>query len=421
LPEHCAAEGYFSPSSLKAMAEHLGILREVARRHPDVRRSVLPHLHGIHRLATSALFYSFCLRNKRLFKLWGSLLADLAFFFDDLSSAHSGFVGSFPLEEMIEGESADFRRLDAADVCARNRILNDAVERAFRDAVTGNSLLTRSFSVEAFDTTFVYHLTHLTFYVSRWGAASEPFTQHFFHNLELATRWSRAVADADLIAECVVAMSYSGFEADRDGLIDLLLGREIAGGAVQREPSATEKLASESEYGRFRHTSLVALWAFSQYAYESDLELSLELLNASPVSSWPDPHGPDHEELHCLERLISNYAGVTPDDVSAPERASADQLARRIGGLRPFRCEEHHLKELEDGLPDIPSALSLPTTLTKTLLEIAADRSCHACLSNLRSALRAIASAKSLPSSGGEGDRLRELIEAFLRLPIVGQ
>jgi len=418
LPGHCAAEGYLSTSSLKAVAEHLGILREVAKRHPGVRRAVLPHLHGIRRFATSSLFYSFCLRNPKLFKLWGSLLADLAFFFDELSSSHSRFLGSFPLEEMIEGESVDFRRLDAADVCARNSIWNGAVERAFSDAVAGNSLLTRSFSVERFDTTFVYHLTHLTFYVSRWGQTSEPFTRHFYRNLDRATRWSRAVADADLVAECIVAMSYSRFEAECDDLIDLLLGRQIAGGAIQREPSANDH--PTPEYGRLRHTSLVALWALSQYAFDSDFELSLDLRDVDPAATvWRDLRGSDSEEMSCLEGLISNYAGVTPDEVTARERESASQLSRRIDGLRPFRCGEHHLKELEDGLPDIPGELSLPRALMKALLEMASDRSCGDCSSNLLSALGAIASAKSLPASSGDDDGLHALIEGFLRLPIV--
>ena len=401
------------------MAEHLGILREVAKRHPGVRRSLLPHLQDIRRFATSSLFYSFCLRNPKLFKLWGSLLADAAFFFDDLSSPHSRFVGSFPLEEMIEGESVDFRRLDAADVCARNSIWNHAVGRAFSEAVAGNSLLTRSFSVERFDTSFVYHLTHLTFYVSRWGETSDPFTEHFYQNLDRATRWSRAVADADLVAECIVARSYSRSEADGDDLIDLLLGRQIAGGAIQREPSPKDN--PTSEYGRLRHTSLVALWALSQYAYDRDIELSLELHGVDPAGSWRDPRGSDEEEMSCLEGLISNYADVTPDEVSAQERASASQLSQRIDGFRPFGCEEHHLKELEDGLPEIPGELSLPRALMKTLLELAGDRCCGDCSSNLLAALNAIAGAKSLPASNGEGDSLHELIERFLRLPIVRQ
>jgi hypothetical protein len=401
------------------MAEHLGILREVAKRHPGFRRSVLPHLHDIRRFATSSLFYSFCQRNPKLFKLWGSLLADLAFFFDELPTGHSRFLGSFPLEEMIEGESVDFRRLDAADVCARNSRWNGSVERAFSEAVAGSSLLTRGFSVEWFDTRFVYHLTHLTFYVSRWGATSAPFTKHFYDNLDRATRWSMAVADADLVAECLVAMSYSGFESDRAGLIELLLARQLASGAIQREPSAEDVTAPE--YARQRHTSLVALWALSQYAYERDIQLSLELQGVVPGTWGPDLWGPPAEELRCLEELISSYAGVMPDEVGANEREVAAQLSRRIRGLRPFRCGEHHLRELEEQLPDIPGELSLPRALMKTFLEMAGDRSCDACSTRLLSALRAIASAKSLPSWSGDADWLHELIEDFLRLPIVRQ
>ncbi len=55
----------------------------------------------------------------------------------------------------------------------------------------------------------------------------------------------------------------------------------------------------------------------------------------------------------------------------------------------------------------------------KALLEMASDRSCGDCSSNLLSALGAIASAKSLPASSGDDDGLHALIEGFLRLPIV--
>ena len=105
-------------------------------------------------------------------------------YFNDLARSHSRFIASFPVEELIEGEASDVSRLDAADTCARSSAWNDGAERVLREAVTANSLLTRSYSVERFDTSFVYYVTHFTFYASRWGATSEPFTRHFHHNLD---------------------------------------------------------------------------------------------------------------------------------------------------------------------------------------------------------------------------------------------
>jgi hypothetical protein len=418
LPGHWAAEGRLSPQALKAVAEHLGILREVAKRHPGAGRALLPHLDGVRRFATSSLFYAFCRRNPKLFRLWGSVLADVAFFFDDLSAPHREFLRSFPLEEMIEGEPADFRRLDAADLCARSSIWNGAVGRAFSEIATSSSLLTRGFPVERFDTTFVYQLTHLTFYASRWGATCEPFTEQYYQNLDLATRWSTAVADADLVAECVVAGSYSRSGADRGELVELVLARQLDGGAIRREPSA-ETTPPAPEYAWHRHTTLVGLWALTQYAHDLGIELSLDLGGAEPEPAAWEGAGPDAEELRWLEGLISSYAGVAPADVPAGERERSLELSRRMRGLRPFRCEAHHLRQLHEGLPDIPAELSLARALVQALLEMAGGGSCDACSARLLQALRSIAATRSTVAPGGDGDRLRPLIERFLDLPIV--
>jgi hypothetical protein len=405
------AEGDLSPSALKAVAEHLGVLREVARRHPALRRSVQPHIEDVRRLATSALFYSFCLRNPKLFRLWGSLLADLAFFFGELSAPHTRFVGALPLEEMIEAESADFRRLDAADVCGRNSLWNRAAERAFEQA-TRSALLNRSFGVWWFDTGFVYHLTHLTFYLSRWGGTREPFTCQFRTNLERATRWSMAVADADLVAECVVAASYSQPDAGGDDLIDLILARQLDGGAIQRGPSCDHDPVTEFE--QFRHTTLVGLWALSQYASDHGVELTLDLEGPDPRLAAREPPAPDAEELRLLDDLVSRYADVTQDHLADAERTLAWQVSRRIQGRGPFRCDQHHLEDLHDGLPDVPAELSLPRALTKTLLELAGGHACGACSSRLLDALRAIA------GTGPSGDdQLHRLLGRFLALPLV--
>ena len=98
LPQHFAANRGSPASSLKVLAEHLGVFREVAKRHPAVRTPILPHIAAIRRFLTSAEFFYFCLRNPRLFRLWASLLSDLRFFFEDLSESHSHFIESFPLE-----------------------------------------------------------------------------------------------------------------------------------------------------------------------------------------------------------------------------------------------------------------------------------------------------------------------------------
>lgn len=302
LPGHCAAEGYFSTSSLKAMAEHLGIFREVVRRHPGVRPAVLPHLHALQRFVTSPLFYYFCLRNPRRFRLWGSLLSDAAFFFNDLARSHSRFIASFPVEELIEGEASDVSRLDAADTCARSSAWNDGAERVLREAVTANSLLTRSYSVERFDTSFVYYVTHFTFYASRWGATSEPFTRHFHHNLDLATRWSRAIGDADLVSGCIVALLHSGSGAHCGDLIDVVLGRQAANGAIVREPSMQAKKTSAYEHAR--HTTLVGLWAVSEYAYDNGIELSMGLPEADRAGYLPELSRSDEEEIGWLRNLL---------------------------------------------------------------------------------------------------------------------
>jgi hypothetical protein len=402
------------------VAEHLGILREVAKRHPDAGGALLPHLDGVRRFATSSLFYSFCRRNPKLFRLWGSVLADVAYFFEDLSGAHGAFLRSFPLEEMVDGEPADFRRLDAADLCARSAIWNAAVGRAFEEIATRSPLLTRGFPVERFDTSFVYQLTHLTFYVSRWGATCEPFGEPYYLNLDRASQWSAAVADADLVAECVVAGSYSRSGGDRDELIELVLARQLESGAIQREP-AVETLPEASQYAWHRHTTLVGLWAVSQYAHDLGIELSLDLEGVDPEPTAWDGAGPDAEELRWLEGMISSYAAVAPADVPAEERERSLELSRRMRGLRPFRCAEHHLKELHDSLPDIPAELSLPRALIQALLEMVGGGSCAACSARLLHALGAIAAARSVVPAGGDDDRLHPLIERFLDLPIVSR
>ena len=417
LPQHCAAEGHFSPSSLKALAEHLGILRELARRHPGVRPSLLPHIRDIRDFVTSALFHYFCLRNPGHFRLWGSLLSDVAFFFGDLSRSHSTFARSFPLEELIEGEAVDFRRLDAADVCARSAIRNDSVNRILNDAVVNNALLRRAYSIERFNTHFVYHITHFTFYASRWGRTSAPFTKHYYRNLDSAARWSRTVRDADLVAECVVSILHSGFEASCDDLIDFVLGRQIADGAILREPSLSDEEALT--YERVRHTTLVGLWAISEYAHANAIELSIALQDIDRATYRPQLSASDRMELGWLEGFIANYAGVTAGDVSARERQGARRLSRRFDGLRPFRCREHYLKELEDSMPHVPGELSLPRALIKTLLEVVSGSFCTRCVSGLLDALDVLACASPRPEPSGERDSVRELIDGFRGLTIV--
>jgi hypothetical protein len=279
--------------------------------------------------------------------------------------------------------------------------------------------LTRSYSVERFDTSFVYYITHFTFYASRWGATSEPFTRHFYHNLDLATQWSRAIGDADLVSECIVALLHSGSGAHCGDLIDIVLGRQAANGAIVREPSMEAR--KTSNYEQLRHTTLVGLWAVSEYAYDSGIELSIALPNTHRASYSVELSRSDKEEVHWLTSLLSNYAGVTADEVSAQERTSAYQLAQQINGLRPFRCSEHYLMELEDNLPNLPSELSLPKLLTKTLLEMVGQSSCRACSTNLLHALQGVSSTNRLPQPSGDRDRLRQLLDDFLRLPIVSQ
>ena len=169
LPQHFAANGGSPSSSLKVLAEHLGVFREIAKRHPEARMSILPHIAAMRRFLTSAAFFYFCLKNPRLFRLWGSLLSDLKFFFEDLSISHSHFMKSLPLAELIDVEPADFRRLDAADICLRNSISDDTVLRLFSDSVASSSLTNREYPLQRIDTSFVYYITHFTFYASRWG------------------------------------------------------------------------------------------------------------------------------------------------------------------------------------------------------------------------------------------------------------
>ena len=125
--------------------------------------------------------------------------------------------------------------------------------------------------------------------------------------------------------------------------------------------------------------------------------------------------------MHSLTSLLSNYAGVTANEISGQERTSAYQLAQQINGLRPFRCSEHYLKELEDNLPDIPGEMSLPKLLTKTLLEMVGQSACRACSRNLVHALHGVSGANRLLQPRGDRDWLQQLLDDFLRLPIVRQ
>jgi hypothetical protein len=167
LPQCFAANGGSSSSWLKVLAEHLGVFREIAKRHPATRTSILPHIAAMQRFLTSAAFFYFCQRNPGLFRLWASLLSDLGFLLEERPESHSRFIGSFPLEEFIDVEPADFRRLDAADICLRSRISDDAVLRSFRDSVAGSSLMNCEYPVQRMDTSFVYYITHFSFYASR--------------------------------------------------------------------------------------------------------------------------------------------------------------------------------------------------------------------------------------------------------------
>ena len=324
LPQHLATCNGSPSSSLKILAEHLGVFREVARRHPAARMSILPHIATMRRSLTSAAFFYFCLKNPRLFRLWGSLLSDLNFFFEDLSISHSNFIKSLPLAELIDVEPADFRRLDAADICLRSSISDDTVLRLFSDSVASSSLINREYPVQSVDTSFVYYITHFTFYASRWGETTKDFTGEFYHNLEIAGRWARSVGDADLVSEYIIAVLHSASATKCDELLEFVVGRQGANGAIRREPSPRN--AESSSYAQARHTTLVGLWAISEFAHQSGDELCLPLESLIRDDYFTVLFECDDEEMAGLENLISNYADIATHHVSAYERDRATQV-----------------------------------------------------------------------------------------------
>ena len=416
LPQHLAANSGPPPSSLKALAEHLGVFREVAKRHPAARDSILPHIVAMRRSLITSGFYYFCLRNPRLFRLWASMLSDLGFFFEDLSGSHVRFIKSFPLEEFIDMEAADFRRLDAA-VCLRGSISDGEILRLFSDSVGGSSLISREYPVQRFDTSFVYHITHFAFYASSWGSDVKHFTKEFSQNLAAATQWARTVGDADLVSECIVAVLHSGSSTDCDELIEFVMGRQGPNGAILREPSPGK--AGSSSYEQARHATLVGLWAISEYANQAGVELCLPLEAVRQDDYSAASFECDEEEMIELENLISNYTDVATCDISAYERDKATQLGPLIRGLRPFLCSEHYLRNLEDNLPEIRHELSLPRTLMKALLQIVGGGSCNECSRRLIHAMRIVVSVGSQNARGEECDRLYNLTERALALPLV--
>jgi hypothetical protein len=417
LPECFAASGGSASSSLKVLAEHLGVFREIAKRHPATRTSILPHIAAMQRFLTSAEFFYFCLRNPGLFRLWASLLSDLGFLLEELPGSHSRFIRSFPIEEFIDVEPADFRRLDAADICLRSGISGDAVLHSFRDSVAGSSLISREYPVQRMDTSFVYYITHFTFYASRWGEATEDFSEEFHHNLAAAGRWARSVGDADLVSECIVAALHSGSRMECDELLEFVMGRRGANGTIRREPSPRNP--DPLSYEQARHTTLVGLWAISEYAYRAGVELRLPLEAIKRDDYFAVPFESDEQEMAELENLISNYSGIATRDISAYERERAIQLAQLIRGLRPFLCSEHYLRDLQDNLPEIQRQLSLPRALMKALLEVIGGSQCDECSRRLIHAMRTVVDARPQDSGTEEWDRLYKMTENVLALPIM--
>ena len=417
LPQHFAANRGSPASSLKVLAEHLGVFREVAKRHPAVRAPILPHIAAIRRFLTSAEFFYFCLRNPRLFRLWASLLSDLRFFFEDLSESYSHFIESFPLEEFVDVEPADFRRLDAADICLRSATSNDAILALFSSSVASSSLISREYPVQRVDTSFVYYITHFTFYASRWGETTRDFTGEFYHNLATAGRWARSVGDADLVSECIVAALHSGSGTDCSELLEFVVGRQDANGAIRREPSP--RSAGSSSYEQARHTTLVGLWAISEYAHQAGVKLCLPLEPITRDDYFAVPFECDDHEMTELENLISNYAHAATYHISAYERDRAIRLAQLIRGLRPFLCGEHYLGDLEGNLPEIQRELSLPRALMKAILERIGGSSCSECSRRLIHAMRTVMSVSPRDAGTAERDRLYKATESVLALPII--
>ena len=417
LPQHLVAGSGSPSSSLKALAEHLGVFREIAKRHPAARMSMLPHIAAMRQFLTSAAFFYFCLKNPRLFRLWGSLLSDLKFFFEDLSGSHSYLIKSLPLEELIEVEPADFRRLDAADICLRSSISDEMVLRLFSDSVASSSLINREYPVQRVDTSFVYYITHFTFYASHWGETTSYFTEEFYHNLQVAGRWARSVGDADLVSEHIVAVLHSRSSTKCDDLLEFVMGRQDANGAIRREPSLRN--AGSLSYEQARHTTLVGLWAISEYAHQTGVELCLPLESTTRDDYFAVPFECDEEEMAELENLVSNYANIATHRISAYERDRAIQLARLIRGIRPFLCSQHYLTNLEDNLPEIQRELSLPRTLMKAVLEVIGGGSCDECSRRLIQAMRTVVNAGSQDTGTAERDRLYKATESVLALPII--
>ena len=417
LPQHLAAKGGSPASSLKVLAEHLGVFREVAKRHPAVRMSILPHIAAIKRFLTSAEFFYFCLRNPRLFRLWASLLSDLRFFFEDLSESHSHFIRSFPLEEFVDVEPADFRRLDAADICLRSSTSNDVILGLFSNSVASSSLISRKYPVQRVDTSFVYYITHFSFYASRWGETTGDFTKEFYHNLAAASGWARSVGDADLVSECIVAALHSGSGTDCGELLEFVVGRQDADGAIRREPSP--RSAGPPSYEQARHTTLVGLWAISEYARRAGVKLCLPLEPITRDDYFGVPFECNEQEMTELENLISHYAHVATCHISAYERDRAIRLAQLIRGLRPFLCGEHYLEDLEDNLPEIQRELSLPRALMKALLALIGGSSCNECSRRLIHAMRTVMNVRPQDTGTAGRDRLYKATESVLALPII--
>jgi hypothetical protein len=417
LPQHLAAGGGPSAAWLKALAEHLGVFREIAKRHPATRVSILPHLAAMERFLTSSEFLYFCLRNPKLFRLWASLLTDFGFFFEYMSKPYSQFIESFPTRELIDVEAADFRRLDAADICLRNSTSDAEVSRLFNDSLAGCSLIGREYPVQMFDTSFVYYVAHFAFYASRWGETDKDFTGEFYHNLSAAGRWARSVGDADLVSEYIVAVLHSGGDAEFDELLEFIMGRQEADGAIRREPPRFN--AEPLSYEQARHTTLVGLWAISEYAHQAGIELRLPLEAATPDDDFAIPFECDEEEMTELENLISTYTGIATRDISTHEQDKAIQAAELIRGLRPFLCGEHYLRNLEDTLPEIPRELSLPRALMKALLEAVGGSLCNECSRGLIHAMRTVVNIRLQDASAAEWDRLYKVTESILALPII--
>ena len=233
----------------------------------------------------------------------------------------------------------------------------------------------------------------------------------------MAGRWARSVGDADLVSEYVIAVLHSGSATKCDELLEFIVGRQGANGAIRREPSPRN--AEPSSYAQARHTTLVGLWAISEYAHQTGVELCLPLESLTRDDYFTVPFECDDEEMTELENLISNYADIATHHIGACERDRAIQLAQLIRGLRPFLCSEHYLRNLEDNLPKIQRELSLPRTLMKALLEVIGGSSCNECSRRLTHAMRTVVNAGRQDTGPAEQDRLYKATESVLALPVM--